>query len=125
MDIEDDLDVDDPEPIDFLSPDRQLELVKQTTSQSAPRNSITRILFGCLNSSSSSKKMSPIGITSNLPHFRFANRKTDGTEKFNVNIAYDTCAQLNVGYAAYRLALARKFPQVVKTLFMRIISIKL
>ena len=57
----------------------------------------------------------PINFDTHLPHLNFSIGKKED-KSFQINIAYDTCAVLNVGYAAYHLAIAKKFPSVVKSL---------
>jgi hypothetical protein len=57
----------------------------------------------------------PIQFDSNLPHINF-DIGTDNQKSFQINIAYDTCAVLNVGYAGYHLTIAKSFPSVVKSL---------
>jgi hypothetical protein len=57
----------------------------------------------------------PINFDSNLPHINFDIGKTI-KKSFKINIAYDTCAILNVGYAGKHLTIAKQFPSVVKNL---------
>jgi hypothetical protein len=57
----------------------------------------------------------PINYDSNLPHINF-NIGKSMEQSFQINIAYDTCAVLNVGYAGYHLTIAKQFPSVVKDL---------
>ena len=57
----------------------------------------------------------PITFDTNIPHIQFCVGPT--TDKsFGISMAYDTAAQLNVGYAGYHLSIAKAFPAVVKSL---------
>ena len=72
--------------------------------------------FIVLNSSNTtSKPQLPINFDVNLPHVNMPVGQSKETQ-FHISTAYDTCAVLNVGYAAYHLAIAKRFPAVVKSL---------
>ena len=66
-------------------------------------------------SSSSVKPPLPINYDAHLPHLNF-NIGQESDTSFKINVAYDTCAVLNVGYSGYHLTIAKAFPSVVKAL---------
>ncbi len=57
----------------------------------------------------------PIQFDINIPHLHFDVGREEG-KTFSISLAYDTAAQLNVGYAGYHLTIAKEFPGVVKEL---------
>ena len=91
----------------------KLELIMSPT----PKNNLDcNPSFIVLNSANlTSKPQLPINFDLNLPHVNMPIGQSKESQ-FHISTAYDTCAVLNVGYSAYHLAIARKFPAAVKSL---------
>jgi hypothetical protein len=62
------------------------------------------------------KPLLPISIDTHLPHFEVAVGQKGSNSRFKISLAYDTCAVTNVGWSTYHLAIAKKFPQLIKSL---------
>jgi uncharacterized Zn finger protein (UPF0148 family) len=107
----------------LMQDEEQLEalkalLTKKTKTTSTTRQDfITFSTFLCLPADIASKPLLPISVDTNLPHFLLpiGQPSTDNTG-FKLSVAYDTCAVLNVGWAGYHLAIAKKHPHLVKSL---------
>ena len=56
----------------------------------------------------------PIGIDTNLPHVvTLIGKEPMG---FEISAAYDTCTAVTIGYSQFHLAIAKKYPHLVKSL---------
>jgi hypothetical protein len=64
----------------------------------------------------STKPLLPISIDTHLPHFEVAIGQKESNSPFRISLAYDTCAVTNVGWSTYHLAIAKKHPQLIKSL---------
>jgi hypothetical protein len=89
---------------------KKLSIMNSSYKSTTPSCNIVSVL-----SSGNIKPPLPISFDSNLPHINFDIGKSS-EKSFKINIAYDTCAMLNVGYAGYHLTIAKQFPSVVKSL---------
>jgi uncharacterized Zn finger protein (UPF0148 family) len=87
---------------------------KTETDDSTKKDFITFATFLCLPTSLNSKPLLPISVDTNLPHFMLPIGQP--SSNFQLSVAYDTCAVLCVGWAGYHLAIAKKFPHLVKSL---------
>jgi hypothetical protein len=63
-----------------------------------------------------SKPLLPINIDTHLPHFDLAVGQHKSSLIFKISLAFDTCAVTYVGWSNYHLAIAKKYPQIVKSL---------
>jgi hypothetical protein len=63
-----------------------------------------------------SKPLLPISVDTNLPHFLLPIGQSNSDMSFNISVAYDTCAVLNIGWAGFHLAIAKQHPHLVKSL---------
>jgi uncharacterized Zn finger protein (UPF0148 family) len=108
----------------LLEDDDQLEQLKALLSsnkkaKNAASNSqdfITFPTFLCLPSELSSKPLLPISVDTNLPHFLLPVGQSSADSNFKISVVYDTCAVLNVDWAAFHLAITKQHPHLVKSL---------
>jgi hypothetical protein len=63
-----------------------------------------------------SKPLLPINIDCHLPHFDLAVGQRDTASIFKLSLTFDTCAVTNIGWSNYHTAIAKKFPEIVKSL---------
>jgi hypothetical protein len=70
----------------------------------------------CFPANMASKPLLPINIDCHLPHFDLAVGQRNTVSIFKLSLAFDTCAVTNVGWSNYHLAIAKKFPKIVKSL---------
>jgi hypothetical protein len=111
--------VDHPPVVDSDMSKTEVDLTNQINRLSIETKNEYNTLPSCntvsVLSSNHIKPPLPINFDSNLPHINFDIGKSSD-KAFKINIAYDTCAVLNVGYAGYHLTIAKQFPSVVKSL---------
>lgn len=74
------------------------------------------LLFECLNITSDAKPRLEIPVSRALPHFGFHIGSPDGGFHPQLQPAYDTCAALNCGFLSYHVAIAKAYPELVKSI---------
>jgi uncharacterized Zn finger protein (UPF0148 family) len=99
----------------------QLKALLSSNKKAKPATStstefVTLPTFICLPTDLASKPLLPISVDTNLPHFLLPVGQPDAATAFRISVAYDTCAVLNVGWAGFHLAVAKQYPQLVKSL---------
>jgi hypothetical protein len=63
-----------------------------------------------------SSRLLPISVDTNLPHFLLPIGQSSADSNFKISVVYDTCAVLNVDWAAFHLAITKQHPHLVKSL---------
>lgn len=89
--------------------------VKTISTSEGDETAINCNSVSVLVSSKPIKPPLPISFDPNVPHISMSIGKDDNSS-FKISLAYDTAAQLNVGYAGFHLSIAKAFPSVVKNL---------
>ena len=75
----------------------------------------TFMMCVCLSNGMQSKPLLPINIETNIPHISLR-VGIDTIVKLLLPVTFDTAAVVCVGAADYHLALAKRYPQIVKSL---------
>ena len=83
---------------------------------SANGNFMAFLSLVCLNSSLNSKPLLPISVDTSLPHITLPIGPEDSKPDLALTVCYDSAAVLCVGSLAFHLAIAKKYPHVVKSL---------
>ena len=73
------------------------------------------LLFDCMNLNTDKPHLD-IPVNRCLPHFTFHIGPKEGTFHPQLQPAYDTCAALNCGFLNYHIAIAKSYPELVKSL---------
>jgi hypothetical protein len=100
--------------ISSRSPEKKAKRQTGATNEFDDTICLTTLL--CFPANMASKPLLPINIDTHLPHFDLAVGQRESTSIFKISLAFDTCAVTNVGWSNYHLAIAKKYPQIVKSL---------
>ena len=74
------------------------------------------LLFECLNLTSEDKPRLEIPVSRALSHFCFHIDRHDASFHPQLQPVYDTCAALNCGFLSYHIAIAKTYPELVKSI---------
>lgn len=85
------------------------------SKKSKSSSNLVLMMHLCLNSAMNAKPALPIPYNVNLPHI-ILRLGDPSVFTINMSVAFDTLAVLNVGNADFHLKIAKRYPQLVKSL---------